>query len=291
MIVAKIGNIDGIKTVIGLSELQVDPVETERAIKEEYQKCDEYQALAVRLTKIRSYTQGINSDEKSASRVFLRAAQRLNKIVQDVKREDMNPSENQKLLELANLVMAKKGSIKSIEAELPEVDVNLKQKRISLMKIHAVYFEPGKDDVKISKAQVAEFRPKLKSRGKKQFLTLDGEIIDDNRGRITYFKNSDDSWNIKTIAVLNEKIDSLAIFSEDLTDEQRQEIGEYQEAVRVFELNPIKKLEELEAMKEQAAGQAAFMRSKLEIQEDPDALTKAKDWYNAEVVKLEDKYK
>ena len=291
MIVAKTKDIDGIKTVIGLSELQVDPVETERAIKEEYQKSDEYQALAVRLTKIRSYTQGINSDEKSASKVFLRAAQRLNKIVQDVKREDMNAGENEKLLELANLVMAKRGSIKSIEAELPEVDVNLKQKRLELMNKHAVYFEPGKDDVKLSEIQVAEFRPKLKSRGKKQFLTLDGEIIDDNRGRITYFKNSDDSWNIKTIAVLNEKIDSLAVFSEDLTDMQRQEVAEYQEAVRIAGLDVIKKSEELESMKEQAAGQAAFMRSKLEIQEDSDALTKAKDWYNAEVSKLEDKYK
>ena len=291
MIVAKIGNIDGIKTIIGLSELQVDPVETERAIKEEYQKSDEYQALAVRLTKIRSYTQGINTDEKSAARIFLRAAQRLNKIVQDVKREDMNVCENEKLLELANLVMAKRGSIKSIEAELPEVDVNLKQKRLELMNKHAVYFEPGKDDVKLSEIQVAEFRPKLKSRGKKQFLTLDGEIIDDNRGRITYFKNSDDSWNIKTIAVLNEKIDSLAVFSEDLTDMQRQEVAEYQEAVRIAGLDVIKKSEELESMKEQAAGQAAFMRSKLEIQEDSDALTKAKDWYNAEVSKLEDKYK
>lgn len=291
MIVAKTREIDGIKTVIGLSELQVDPVETERAIKEDYQKSNEFQALAVRLTKIRSYTQAINTLDVSASKLYHRVAKRLDKIIFDVKPEDLMTIESEKLLEYANLKVANQGSVKAIESELPEVDVNLKKRRLALIKDNAVYFEPSKNDVILTDKQVTDFKAKLVKLGKKQFLTLEGYIIDDHRNRITYFKNTDKTWTVKKIMVLGDKIDSLAVFSEDLTDSQRQEVGEYQETVRISGLSVSDKALEVESMRDSLAGQAAMMRSKLEIQEDPDALTKAKDWYNAEVLKMEDKYK
>ncbi len=291
MIVAKTKKIDGIKMVIGLSELQVDPVETEKAIREDYQKSKEFQALAVRLTKIRSYTQAINTIDVSASKLYHRVAKRKDKMIFDVVPEDLTTQESEKLLEYANLKVANQGSVKAIESELPEVDVNLKNRRLALIKENAVYFEPSKDDVILTDLQVVDFKANLVKLGRKQFLTLDGDIIDDNRNRTTYFNNTDNTWTIKKIMVLDESIDSLCIFSEDLTDLQRQEIAEYQEAVRISGLSVSDKTAELESMIDSLAGQAAVMRSKLEIQDDNEALTKAQDWYNAEVLEVEDKYK
>ncbi len=290
MIVAVTREIDGIKTVIGLSELQVDPVETEKAIKKDYLKSNEFQALAVRLTKIRSYTQAINTIDISASKLYHRVAKRLDKIIFDVKPEDLTTVESEKLLEYANLKVANQGSVKAIESELPKVDINLKKRRLALIAENAVYFEPSKNDVILTDKQVTDFKAKLVKLGKKQFLTLDGAIINDNRNRITYFKNTDKTWTIKKIMVLDEAIDSLCIFSEDLTDLQRQEIAEYQETVRIAGLSVSDKALEVESMKDYLAGQAAMMRSKLEIQDDSEALSKAQTWFNTELSALEDKY-
>ena len=291
MIVAKTKEIDGIMTVLGLSELQVDPVETEKAIKEDYRKSAEFQALAVRLTKIRSYTQAMNTLDISASKLYHRVAKRKDKIVFDIVPEDLTTQESEKLLEYANLKKFNQGSVKAIEAELPEVDVNIKKKRLALIKSDAVYFLPGKDDVILTDLQVTDFKAKLVKLGRKQFLTLDGDVINDNRNRTIYFKNTNETWNIKKIMVLGEAFDTLSVFSEDLTDSQRQEIAEYEESVRISGLDIIKKGEELEMMRDSLAGQAAVMRSKLEIQGDTEALSKAQTWFNTELSALEDKYK
>ena len=291
MIVAKTKDIDGIKTVIGLSELQVDPVETEKAIKEDYQKSSEFQALAVRLTKIRSYTMAITKLDYSDHRIKLRAADRTNVHFLDVMENHFLPPELEKMGDNEKLKKIHRATIKSIESELPEVDINLQKKRIALIKSGGVYFDPGKDDVILTDLQVTDFKGKLIKLGKKQFLTLAGEVVDDHRNRTTYFKNTDKTWNIKRIMILGEKIDSLSVFSEDLTNAARQEVAEYQETVRIAGLSIADKTLELESMRDSLAGQAAHMRNKLEIQGDKDALTKSQDWYNAEVLALEDKYK
>lgn len=290
MFLAKTKSIDGITVIIGISEAQVDAVLTERAIKEDYGKSLEYQALKTRLKKMHSYRIMINSLDNSAVRLFMRVAKRINKIIQDVKPEDLTSAESEKITEYATLKIKNKDSIMTIEKELKGVSENLGKKRIELLKKHAIYFEPGKD-VKIISAQVMEFRDKLRTLGKKQFLTLDGNIIDDNRGRIAYFKNAENRWIIQNVFMLGEKIDTLSIWSEDLTDEQRQEIGVQIDTERIAGLDATEKVTEFETLKDGIALQAALMRSKLEIQEDPEALVKSQEWYKAEIIKLEDKYK
>ena len=290
MFLAKTKSIDGITVIIGISEAQVDAVLTERAIKEDYGKSLEYQALKTRLKKMHSYRIMINSLDNSAVRLFMRVAKRINKIIQDVKPEDLTSAESEKITEYATLKIKNKDSIMTIEKELKGVSENLGKKRIELLNKHAIYFEPGKD-VEITDKQVVEFRDKLRILGKKQFLTLDGNIIDDNRGRIAYFKNAENRWIIQNVFMLGEKIDTLSIWSEDLTDEQRQEIGVQIDTERIAGLDATEKVTEFETLKDGIALQAALMRSKLEIQEDPEALVKSQEWYKAEIIKLEDKYK
>ena len=290
MFLAKTKSIDGITVIIGISEAQVDAVLTERAIKEDYEKSLEYQALTTRLKKMHSYRVTINSLDNSAVRLFMRVAKRINKIIQDVKPEDLTSAESEKITEYATLKVKNKDSILTIEKELKGVSENLSKKRIELLKKHVIYFEPGKD-VEITDAQVMESRDKLRTLGKKQFLTLDGNIIDDDRGRIAYFKNQDDRWIIQNVFMLGEKVDTLSIWSEDLIDEQRQEIGVQVDMERIAGLDATEKVTEFETLKDGIALQAALMRSKLEIQEDPEALVKSQEWYKAEIIKLEDKYK
>ena len=76
----------------------------------------------------------------------------------------------------------------------------------------------------------------------------------------------------------------------DLTEEQRLEINEDIEKERISNLSAGEKTTEKAKTIDSLASQAAHMRSKLEIQNDPDALTKAQAWYDAEVAIVNQKY-
>lgn len=92
--------------------------------------------------------------------------------------------------------------------------------------------------------------------------------------------------------MIGEPVDSMSIWQEDLADADRQEIATQDEADRIAGLNGGEKNDELAAVKDSLAAQAAIMRSKLEIQGSTaaKALKDSKEWYDAEASKADAKY-
>ena len=161
---------------------------------------------------------------------------------------------------------------------------NIKKK---FVKEHAEYFQPKIGEVfiedeqyqKLVKKEIGEF-------GK---LTIAGKVIPDYSEQSIYQKTGG-KWIIINLD-FGDKFPDGAILVRNLTDEQKIEIADQTEIDRISELSGPEKETEKQNAIDGVAFQAAKMRSALEIQGDGKALEKSQDWYNAELIIIEAKYK
>jgi len=123
-------------------------------------------------------------------------------------------------------------------------------------------------------------------------LSRGAELIDDFIGCQYFYKDAGGIWiasdviselGINKSMVVPEGELENAIESKDLTAEQREEI-------RIQGLTDEQKLEEKAVEIRRILSLAGQMRSELEILNDPDALTKAQDFYATESAIIEQKY-
>lgn len=156
-------------------------------------------------------------------------------------------------------------------------------KIIVLRREKAVYFEPRKGEIIRDASEVDGLVGAIQGKPQGTFITLDGATIEDNRGRV-YFRKVSKKWGRTQIVKLGDKVPADAVTEPD--EMQKTEI----ERDRVAALPADVKLKEKERAMALAIKGAADMRSRLEIQADPDALTKSQDWYQAEVARIDGLY-
>lgn len=176
-------------------------------------------------------------------------------------------------------------------AELFPLKKQLELKKREFTVSKAVYFEPKKGESIIDDTEAGKLSVAFNNLIDKEKLDRTGEIIQNFRSKI-YHKKSGDVWTQQKIETLGECPESGAVEASKLTPDQRIEIAEQTNAKRITELSTTDKQTEKIGIIDSLAGQAAMMRSKLEIQGTTasKALTDSKAWYTAEVTKVDLKY-
>ena len=251
--------IDGHKIITGFDRPTVDGVETSKIVNEAIKDTPEYQAV----------------EAKKAE--YAAAIKELSELRGKYKKGAKVPREAQ---EKWNHAL---GKMSVRQEELKPLARDLADKITTLRRSHAVYFTPRKGEVVKAANEVDGLMEAIKGRSDGILIAIDGSEVEDNRGRV-YFRKSGGKWARTQIVRLGDKIPGDAVT--EPTEPQAAEI----EIDRVAALPADVKAKEKERAMANAMISAAGMRSELEIQADPDALTKSQNWYQAEVDRIEGLY-
>ncbi len=260
--------IHGKTIIIGFSDPVIDPVETEKKIIPLLDDTEEVRKIKTKAKEIGDRQRmGIIAMKEHARFLVMGKVQQSN-----AKKNEAAEHFNK----VTVLMVENKPNIIAFK--------NIKKK---FVKEHAEYFQPKIGEVfiedeqyqKLVKKEIGEF-------GK---LTLAGKVIPDYSGQSIYQKTGV-KWIIINLD-FGDKFPDGAILVRNLTDEQKIEIADQTEIDRISELSGPEKETEKQNAIDGIAYQAAKMRSALEIQGDGKALVKSQDWYNAELVIIEAKYK
>jgi len=287
--------IDGLEIITGIDRKQIDRVETEKRIKLQVEELKEFKAIKARNEKSKLYNANIQSAVKAQKAIIDTVAIFKQVPAGAVTDDDLTFQQRERMKNLKEKIDFNKAQINELLKDLPALTEKLKQKKTQLLRENAIYFEMPVNIINLSEKQAVEYLRLLKNnkhyrkRTKvKKLLTIDGKIIIDYRGEKVWLES--DRWTYRVITSLTDTIDSLEIADRDLTDEQKQEITEQGETERINSLSPEEKKNEIATLKESLLAQSINMKSKLEIQGDKEALKKSQEWYNLELLKLNDKY-
>ena len=256
-------------------------------------ECQENKALCEKNNLINSYVKKNADITANENKLLTQVMNEKNiKVVQESDLTNQQIDILQKYQDSKNF---NKSEVAKLRNDLPGLNDSLNKKRIQLIEENAVYQETAKNQIDITKNQYDDYKIKLISirqyyndTKKRRFLVSTGDIIDDNRGRVVWEK--DDKWKKRTLRFLSDVKESLEIWETELTEEQRQEIAIQVENDRIAALSPEDKEAEKNVMIEAALKQSVQMRNELEILNESDALQTAQDWYNAEVLVIEERY-
>lgn len=283
------------KIIIGFDKLPIDGKKTIETCAQMIEGTKEKQDVD---QKIREHEL-----EKAKARGFATQAGAIFKYVaEDLKKKDpqivlsRDTVLNAMIPELKKELLGKEQSMRDHlgvanikETELKGLSLILGEKSKDIRRSNPVYGEPQANREARTDADIEELREKLVAKTENQQLLSDGEYIDDFRGKF-YNKKVDETWNRVPLTGLGVTKPAGSKWDGELTEEEKLEIGTQNENERLAGLTPEDKAAEKQARLDSVLQASINMRSGLEIAGDPDALTKAQDWYNAEVVKINDKY-
>ena len=181
----------------------------------------------------------------------------------------------------------------AIQTELLPLATTLKSEFTRLTLEHAVYFNLPEGEELCEDDAADEISAALESAASNGTVIAlqGGEIVEvvDNRGK-RFYQKSGGRWVSAEITKLGETAKKSAIAESDLTDDQRAEIAEQNEADRVAALKPADKAAEKAAVLKSLAQAAASKKAELEITGDTQALETAQAWYQSEAAIVEAKY-
>jgi len=260
-----IEKINGYEIIKGFSTPVINPVETERKIIPLLNNSEETKVIQQKIKEI--------SEKQKNALIILKEAVKLKA------RGDQKYKEKEREWQNYN------NEIGKLQKEILPLKKPFQEKRNQLIKDNAIYFQPKVGENIIDESTYNSLIEK--NPGQYGKLCSDGTIISDYRNEICYLK-IDNRWS-KVSFQLGEDIGN-AILQKDLTPEQKQEIEDQAESERISALSASNRLKEKQVMINSLAYQANGKRGKLEIQGDKNALSKAKTWYNEQMVIIDEKY-
>jgi hypothetical protein len=159
-------------------------------------------------------------------------------------------------------------------------------KRFEMMQAEPIYFEPKLGEIivsdEIGESHLAKFPiPQNKK------LVMYGDYVTDLRGQ-QYWIKTDGRWEQRTIEKLGDEIPDGGLTVDDMSTETRIDIGQQLKDEYIRGLCGEEKQAERKKALAVALDQAAYMKSKLEIQGDADALPKSQEWYREETERIEE---
>lgn len=245
--------IDGYDIITGFGTLQIEAIETKKVVDPVMAASDEVKAVEAKSKELQSASKQYSDAMKSAREAF----------------KNGNTGLHSKHVYTAG---QQEERMKGIQAELVDLIHVAKSKRQEIWNDSIVYHEPKKGEILLEDAVEVKYMELQKG----ELLTVDGEVVKDNRG-VKYVKDG----AVQTVTSIG--VEPEGPLMEDVTPEQFEEM-------RLDAMSDKEKADELATVTDGLASQAATMRAKLEIQGDKDALEKAQDWYNAELTIAQEKY-
>lgn len=202
-------------------------------------------------------------------------------------RQNRDPSQKKVFNDRYEVVV---GLQKVIQKEAAEFKPELTKKRQELLKENAVYFQvPGCREIDLK--TLGGLSDKIQALKRGQFLTTDGDVINDNRGREYWYRDDFYTWIQVIIDGLDQPVPTNGILVSDLTADQRAEIAEQRSMERISKLTREEKKDERKVQIERVLMMAASKRSQLEIEGTKDPLKQSQFWYEQEKAKIENLYK
>jgi len=261
--------IDDYQIIIGIGMAQIDPVKSNPIAIEFLKQTAEYKAVEDKKKELQPLA--IKSQQAFKNAKVSKTVSEKNSFVKEYQQANEQ--------------------IKDIEKQLKELFTPLTIKQSELILKHAVYFQPREGEFIMSDSESVEVETAMQQATQAGFL-LDITLnqICDYRG-LTAWKKTAGKWSSRLITKIGDDLKSGEILAADLTAAQLSEINTQLEAERIAALSAVDNTAEMNRMIESAMSQAVSMRSSLEIAKDADALKKAQDWYNAEVLRIEELYK
>jgi hypothetical protein len=257
--------IDGYEILTGFGNPAVDPIETRKAAGLVLETTEEYKQLAALRAR--------NAEVQEQRRM---AMTDLKKEKDPAKRRDAENRYKDAMM-LAE----------QLESQAAELAPRFAEKERTCLRDNAVYFEPRPGERIVEDAEVGRLTVAVDAAGPGYLVDTAGTAVPDFRGKVFWLKTAD-GWTRQDVNTIG--IEPVGKPYEDLNDSERLEVQEQLESERVAGLKAEEKNAEKAAAVDAAASQAALMRSKLEIQGDAKALDKAREWYDAEVVRIEALY-
>lgn len=161
----------------------------------------------------------------------------------------------------------------------------IRRKKKEYSETEAVYLDPPVGEYLLEEIQTEELQTKFDNLDPGHYLLIDGNVIEDLRGS-EYWTKESGKWKRGTVEKLGQNIDEGKVRPDKLSKKDLEEI----EADRVSDLSPEKKQAEKERRIEAAKNSAVLMRGRLELEDDPDALSKAKTFLAEQKAEIDASY-
>lgn len=257
--------VDGIGVIRGFGKLAIEPIKTRKVVAKEIKKTAEYSEAMDKRGKIKTALDMANEEGKK-----VKAAKG------DIAKQEKHFADKLVRLEQA------KGYEKELKALLP----SLKKKEKELRAEHAVYFEPKAGEYAKTEAEISSLRGVLDGLNGKGYVDLAGNVVKDNRG-VIYCQESGGKWAVMKVVTLGVGIPVDATMYDDLTPDQKKAVDLQIEIDRAAGMSAQERTASKLAAETRALNDAAFLRSKLEIQGATDALEQSQAFYQARMDELE----
>lgn len=267
-------NIDGYEVIKAFSVPVIEPIETEKKTRSAIVETQEYK-------DVERKKQELNNRLKMAHQV--------NDSMRAMYKKNPNCVKDEKYVLLLSEKTVHEGKAQELLKEIVALSKTAKDKYRELYIQSAEYFEPRGGETLVPAVKADALKKQADALGEWERLCVDGSVIIDKRG-VKYWIKETGTWIKKDIFKINVDIEPGGKMYSDLSEIEKQEIGDQLETERINALSPAEKTAEKNNIIDGLAGQAAMMKSKLEIQGDAAALKKSQDWYNTEVAKVETKY-
>ena len=292
MYTANILEIDGLSVITGIDKKGIDQVETEKLIKPYLQESSEVKAIEARQNQIRVYVKNIEAVTSQEKQLLFVISTEKGIPVNLITDKHITHSQREQFQKYKEKKDFNRAQIETLQQDLPMLNKKKEEKRLSLIIKHVVYFETPGGQVDLTEIQAHDFNKKLCAAVEyfnktqiRRLLLITGDTVDDLRGKVAW-NSIESTWKKRTIQYLTEKLETYETLEDNLTDEQKKEIAAQLEAERVANLTTEQKEVETAARIDVLLNQSVVMRSKLEIQGDPEALQKARAWYAEQVKAL-----
>jgi len=190
----------------------------------------------------------------------------------------------------ATILWHDKTDIQKIADELIVLNGEVREDEKQLLRDNPVFFECNAGEYRFDAETTSELMSKFLAKSDTEQIDIEGETVADYRGKLFHLLVNG-KWEKQTISKLAELPGEIEISDCDLSDEQLAEIEAQKEKERISKLMPVDKQKEINLAIDSAAGEAALMRNKLEIQGDVDALEKSQEFYQSEVEAINLKYR
>lgn len=255
--------IEGHKIIRGFSRLSIDPESTKKAAK----------AIANEDNLAKNIRQSIaktNLEIKSLRK-------EMGKLLTDGRKikNSQLPDKDKQLKKIEARFLVKEEEVNIKREQLKDHYRDLKARTDEILNQSTIYFETTAKEIRLNENQYINLITKMKSKKGAELLTADGEIITDKRG-VIFWQKKGNTWTEKTINKLGEDIPEDG--KVELNAIEQKEINDQQNKNRISKLTTEQKAAEKNRHMDILLNQAAIMKAKLELQDDSDALAKAKQW-------------
>jgi hypothetical protein len=176
-----------------------------------------------------------------------------------------------------------------IQQELIQLAKQIKEARDKAFDENRTYFEPKLGEYTIEDSLCKSLINAARKLRPNERINLDGDVIQDNRGRKYYTKDGED-WHENHIEKFGDKKPKDALYKDGLSDNQKLEIEESKEIQRIRALSEENKQAEMDALIQVALHNAAIKMNELELENELNPKEKAKEWLDQEKQKILDKY-